>query len=326
MMTRAIAGIITGALAASSAFADSGGNDEESPFATPPPGESNVIELNLPGFSNDPPGQDVNARIRFLDNTAFSHRTRLRGPVEVVDTFQSDPSFPIDITPDNDVFVSRARLNFDTSFTGQDRLRVRLNSQNAPSPEATVNANAALGLDDLYYDFPQIGPEQLNSETEVRIGVAVNDATGFALQLNASFVDENAGPGFKADYSFVGGPNEIDLNFDPNGNPSLFGVAYRNDIAELELRANEGRGGAFPDLLSERDLAGTALQFWPYFNFPHTDGAGPGPDAGEPIEFYQMPVSNAIQIVPTLIDITDSASTRREDDVVLGTLRTTFRF
>ena len=103
-------------------------------------------------------------------------------------------------------------------------------------------------------------------------------------------------------------------------------MAYRNDIAELELRANEGRGGAFPDLLSEPDLTGTALQFWPYLNFPRTNGTGPGPDAAEPIEFYEMPVSNAIQIVPTLIDITDSASTRREDDVVLGTLRTTFKF
>ena len=200
MMTRAIAGIVAGALAASSAFADAGGNDEESPFATPPPGESNVIKLNLPGFSNDPPGQDVNARIRFLDNTAFSQTTRLRGPVEFVDIFQPDPSFPIDTPPDNDVFASRARLNFDTAFTGRDRLRVRLNSQNTPVPQATANANAALGLDDLYYDFPQIGPEQLNSETEVRVGVALYDATGFALQLNASFVDENAGPGFKADY------------------------------------------------------------------------------------------------------------------------------
>ena len=61
-------------------------------------------------------------------------------------------------------FEYRARLNFDTSFTGEDRLRIRLQASddagslaNTESGLANQSGNAGednVGLDDVYYSFP----------------------------------------------------------------------------------------------------------------------------------------------------------------------------
>ncbi|PZV07783.1 MAG: S-layer protein [Leptolyngbya sp.] len=62
--------------------------------------------------------------------------------------------------------AARARLNFDSSFTGNDRLRIRLQSGNGNAVSGTNNllgglANAGnsgpdynVGVDDFYYQFP----------------------------------------------------------------------------------------------------------------------------------------------------------------------------
>ena len=62
-------------------------------------------------------------------------------------------------------FEYRARLNFDTSFTGEDRLRVRLQASDDAGSLANTESGLAnqsgsfdgednLGLDDVYYSFP----------------------------------------------------------------------------------------------------------------------------------------------------------------------------
>jgi hypothetical protein len=101
----------------------------------------------------------------------FSNTTKLVGEVvfAVADTFGNrttttgDPTVP--------VFGYRARLNFDTSFSGQDLLRIRLQARDVPvfSSSATTGAptgtnmtrlgfdgqgGAAIGLHDLYYRIP----------------------------------------------------------------------------------------------------------------------------------------------------------------------------
>jgi hypothetical protein len=101
----------------------------------------------------------------------FSTTTKLVGEVvfAVADTFGNrttttgDPTVP--------VFGYRARLNFDTSFSGQDLLRIRLQARDVPvfSSSATTGAptgtnmtrlgfdgqgGAAVGLHDFYYRFP----------------------------------------------------------------------------------------------------------------------------------------------------------------------------
>ena len=60
-------------------------------------------------------------------------------------------------------FEYRARLNFDTSFTGEDRLRIRLQASDDAGSLANTEAGLAnqsggtednVGLDDVYYSFP----------------------------------------------------------------------------------------------------------------------------------------------------------------------------
>ncbi|MCG6136800.1 MAG: iron uptake porin [Nostoc sp. LLA-1] len=66
----------------------------------------------------------------------------------------------------NTILANRVRLNFDTSFTGSDRLRVRLQARNITPFNAGVtgtnmtrlgfdgNENNNLAIDDFYYRFP----------------------------------------------------------------------------------------------------------------------------------------------------------------------------
>ncbi len=65
---------------------------------------------------------------------------------------------------DNPTFVSRARLNFDASFTGNDRLRIRLQARDGDGLRAAgglanggsfqgSSSNPDIRLDDFYYSF-----------------------------------------------------------------------------------------------------------------------------------------------------------------------------
>lgn len=86
----------------------------------------------------------------------FSTTTKLRGQVDMhvvtpIDTLEDETSTST---------ANRARLNFDSSFTGNDRLRIRLQAANgnAVVPLGGL-ANASGGgydvtVDDFYYQFP----------------------------------------------------------------------------------------------------------------------------------------------------------------------------
>lgn len=98
-----------------------------------------------------------------LEANQFSTTTKLRGQV---DAHLGVPFDTMDtpIEDDSATFVSRARLNFDTSFTGEDRLRVRLQGASGNEPlgafEGYADAAGAgdstlnLQVDDFYYSFP----------------------------------------------------------------------------------------------------------------------------------------------------------------------------
>ncbi len=88
----------------------------------------------------------------------FSTTTKLRGQVD------ANLVVPFEDVADDDNFTTfntRVRLNFDTSFTGDDRLRVRLQSSDSGN---ALNAAGGLAnassqgfnvvLDDFYYSFP----------------------------------------------------------------------------------------------------------------------------------------------------------------------------
>ncbi|VXD24647.1 conserved exported hypothetical protein [Planktothrix paucivesiculata PCC 9631] len=117
----------------------------------------------------------LEARTAELEANQFSTTTKLRGEVifwggdaagdratnNVVGQFAHEDSDPTEA-----YFGYRARLNFDTSFTGQDLLRTRLQAQSIPnlsdfditntlmSRTSIDGRNDGVVLDELYYRFP----------------------------------------------------------------------------------------------------------------------------------------------------------------------------
>ncbi|MEC4805006.1 MAG: iron uptake porin [Jaaginema sp. PMC 1079.18] len=97
----------------------------------------------------------LEARTAFLEDHQFSTTTKLNGEVifNLADVFTDlDQQFDTDrdgLRDDgapgggNTTFADRVRLNLDTSFTGRDRLRVRLQGRNIISP---VNSIRNLGV------------------------------------------------------------------------------------------------------------------------------------------------------------------------------------
>jgi hypothetical protein len=109
---------------------------------------------------------NLEGRVSFLEDHQFSTTTKLNGEVifAVSDTFGNPVGKNDDTT--QTTFSDRVRLNFDTSFTGKDRLRTRLQASNITrwdkatgtdmtrlAFDASDDTNDII-LDDLYYRFP----------------------------------------------------------------------------------------------------------------------------------------------------------------------------
>ena len=111
---------------------------------------------------------NLEGRVAFLEDHQFSTTTKLKG--EVIFTLagafgdeKADGSG--DDIDENITFSDRVRLNFDTSFTGKDRLRIRLEAGNfVQLNDVTGTDSARLGHDadsgndveipDVFYRFP----------------------------------------------------------------------------------------------------------------------------------------------------------------------------
>jgi hypothetical protein len=119
---------------------------------------------------------DLEGRVAFLEDHQFSTTTKLKG--EVIFNLAGALS---DETPDNGccgdpndqiTFSDRVRLNFESSFTGKDMLRVRLQAANITGFNSTTigtnmarlafdeNTDNSVEIDDVFYRFPVGG--QLN--------------------------------------------------------------------------------------------------------------------------------------------------------------------
>lgn len=120
---------------------------------------------------------DIESRIVFLENNAFSTTTKLNAEIVnyILGTFGESKPDGSDID-DQITFSSRIRLNFDTSFTGEDFLRVRLQARNVTSPAEAGGTNSLalnfegnnvnnVEIDDLYYFFP------INSNITALVGL-----------------------------------------------------------------------------------------------------------------------------------------------------------
>ncbi|MBD2164934.1 iron uptake porin [Calothrix membranacea FACHB-236] len=119
----------------------------------------------------------LEARTATLESQQFSTTTTLRGEAifALASVFGSDRAINTDAQNagttrqglnENAIFADRVRLNFDASFTGKDRLRVRLQGRNITSFNTGVTGTnqTRLGFDGnesnnvsisaLYYRFP----------------------------------------------------------------------------------------------------------------------------------------------------------------------------
>ncbi|MBE7381400.1 MAG: carbohydrate porin [Leptolyngbya sp. SIO1E4] len=100
----------------------------------------------------------LEAEVQELRDQQFSTTTKLRAQV---DANLVVPAGDID-TDEETAFTARARLNFDASFTGEDRLRVRLQAGDDDFGILSAGgglANSAGGdfdveINDFYYSFP----------------------------------------------------------------------------------------------------------------------------------------------------------------------------
>jgi hypothetical protein len=131
----------------------------------------------------------------------FSTTTKLRGQADfhVTTPFNTIPG------QTSTSVAARARLNFDSSFTGQDRLRIRLQAGdgNAITPLHGLAYAAGGGydvtIDDFFYKFP-VG-ERINVTIAAR-GLQGDDwVTSTILPFDGPSVADAGGPGF---YRFGG--------------------------------------------------------------------------------------------------------------------------
>lgn len=187
----------------------------------------------------------LEARTATLEKQQFSTTTKLNGEVifALAGIATGENALGDDLDT-NVVFGNRTRLNFDTTFTGRDLLRTRLQAGNANyftpetlTPEGSLRFNAdsgnAVGIDALLYQFP-VG-EKLTVTLEANAG-ATDD---FIPTLNP-FFDGDGGSGALTHF---GSRNPIYYLMGGSG----IGIQYAfNDKLELGVGylADNGTGAA----------------------------------------------------------------------------------
>ncbi|MEO1373407.1 MAG: iron uptake porin [Cyanobacteria bacterium J06635_10] len=124
-----------------------------------------------------------------LEANQFSTTTKLKGEVVIA----ASGAFGDSVNNDNVVLSNRARLNFDSSFTGKDKLRVRLqarntpkfdngsSSSNPPRPSITGTKMSRLGFD---------GDNKNNFEL-TELNYAFKPAKGVKVKIDANEADLN---------------------------------------------------------------------------------------------------------------------------------------
>jgi hypothetical protein len=112
---------------------------------------------------------DLEGRVAFLEDHQFSTTTKLKGEVifNLAGAFGDSKADGTGLTDidDNTTFSDRVRLNLESSFTGKDMLRVRLQAANITNFGTATGTNMTklafdentgneVQIDDLFYRFP----------------------------------------------------------------------------------------------------------------------------------------------------------------------------
>lgn len=173
----------------------------------------------------------LEADVAELEANQFSTTTKLRGQVDFhlgvpfdAATYGGLDEFGIGDT--STTFVSRARLNFDTSFTGEDRLRIRLQASSGNDPFGLFGgwANASgvgdstldVRVDDFFYSFP------IGSRIDVTLA-----ANGFKTD---DWVTSTIVPFDGPSVADAGGPLIYDAGMGPSGAGVGFNWAFTDSL------------------------------------------------------------------------------------------------
>ncbi len=182
----------------------------------------------------------LEARTAEIEANQFSTTTKLKG--EVIFAFSDAFGEAIDGTDlessaDNTTFTDRVRLNFDSSFTGKDKLRVRLQARNVTKYDNVTGTDMArLGFDgedennfeigELWYEF------QLSDALRVKVDAVDAEFNDNMEVFNPAF--ESSGSGAISRYGRFspiyrqGGGAGLTLTFAPKS-PISASVAYTAD-------------------------------------------------------------------------------------------------
>ncbi|AFY37605.1 cyanobacterial porin [[Leptolyngbya] sp. PCC 7376] len=236
---------------------------------------------------------DVGGRVEFLEDNQFSITTKLKGEVvfaltdvltgdSTTSTFPSifSPTGNIDIENPSQqtVFANRVRLDFLTSFTGQDLLKARLTSGNFPHPNrpggfqyapnplrgyqgglafssegqqtfndiADLPGDNSVGITELSYEFP------IGDKAEVTIMATGGEHHDYVPSTFSSWDDDNGGTGSlsvfgqrSAIYNFAG--SGIGLNYDFNDSINIsagYLATYASNPSSPDI-GNPFAGGLF---------------------------------------------------------------------------------
>ena len=213
----------------------------------------------------------LESRTAFLEENQFSTTTKLNAEIVnyLLGTFGDQKPDGTDVD-DQITFSSRVRLNFDSSFTGEDRLRVRLQARNVVSPAIAGGANSlALNLEgdsgnnveisDLSYIFPVSGritaTVGLNGmdvddifDVVPTMGIAYDALSLYSAYNNLIYDNGNGGgAGIGVDIGFLESVN-LQVGYwapnpaDPDSGNGLFNGNYATganlNIALLDERLN----------------------------------------------------------------------------------------
>ena len=224
----------------------------------------------------------LEAEVAELREQQFSTTTKLRGQV---DSNFVVPFGDLD-TDEQAAFTARARLNFDASFTGEDRLRIRLQAgddDNGILSAAGGLANSAGGdfdveINDFFYTFPVgeridviIGANSIQTDDFVTSTIVPFDGPSVADPGGPALYDfDMGGGGFAGGASFALTDNiVIDAGYSADGGDSgsndpddggIFGADSQSYIVQASfisdglidgalvyMRGNDGDDNDFTD-------------------------------------------------------------------------------
>jgi hypothetical protein len=207
----------------------------------------------------------LEGRVGNLEATQFSTTTKLKGEVNFV--LGGVPSLETNAGADvgNTAFNYDVRLNFDTSFTGQDLLRTRLRSSNfSTDPFAsssslfkldkadntTTNNNDTVVIDRLYYQFPVSDSVTLTAGALVRNTEMAWVPSAYKSEILDFFAVAGApgvynkatGAGVGAQYvgknGFVAGLNYVAQNGDDTSTGVFDSDGALNFLAQVGYKAS----------------------------------------------------------------------------------------